>query len=46
MGRKSPILIYPTYIWRPVGGDSVWNFVEICGIKKLVSMDYPTTLFS
>jgi len=33
--RKSPILTYPTPIWRPRWGCPRWNFAEIFGIRKL-----------
>jgi len=44
--RKSPIVTYPTCIWRSRWGWPSWNFAEIIGIRKLQSLGYRTALFA
>jgi len=34
----SPVLTYPTCIWRPAWGDRPFEFIDIFGFRKLESL--------
>jgi len=46
IGRKLPIVTYPTSIWCPRWGWLSRNFADLFGFRKLESQGYRKALFT